>query len=250
MSPACATIDWLRWQRSDSPPRLRALCLPYAGGSGALFRSWCRALDRVQVCTPVLPGRGRQTDGALPRDMDALVDRLTDSVLPLLDCPFVVFGHSMGAAVGHALVTRLQRLGRPTPLRFFASACRPPHLPRRGTPLHERSDAALLGAVHGPQPAGALDRPETRRRLSLLRADLAIYESYHPDPDARIGCPLTAFGGVDDPLISRDELARWRDLTTASFVRRMMPGDHFYLVRNQPQLMRALERELDCVVPG
>lgn len=246
---ACATFDWLRWQRDDTRPRLRVLCFPYAGGNSMLFRPWCRALPDVQICAPALPGRGPERDPAPPADMGGLVERLLATVRPLLDRPYVVFGHSMGAAVAHALVTRLAAVGGPQPVRFFASACRPPHLPRTGTPLHERSDRALLGAVHDPRAERMLSLPGTAQRLSRLRADLAIYESYRPGRDDRVDCPVTAFGGTDDPIISRDELSRWRDLTTASFVRRMVPGDHFYLVRNQPTLLRALGRELESAVP-
>lgn len=246
MSDARPPVQWRRWQAGDGPPRLRVLCFPYAGGSGAVFRAWSRALADVEICAPELPGRGRLRDVAPLTDMDALLDALVQSAP--LDLPYVVFGHSMGAAVGHAFVARLSERGARPPLRFFASACRPPHLPRRGTPLHQRSDAALLEAVDDARATAMLDQPVVRQRLAMLRADLTLYENYKPARAVQLQCPVTAFGGVDDPMISRDELTRWRDLTTASFVRRMMPGDHFFIIKQSPPLLRALGRELDSIV--
>jgi medium-chain acyl-[acyl-carrier-protein] hydrolase len=56
--------------------------------------------------------------------------------------------------------------------------------------------------------------------------------------------PLTAFGGLADLDISRENLEGWRAQTTAAFSLRMLAGDHFYLTSNEELLLSALAKEL------
>ena len=51
---------------------------------------------------------------------------------------------------------------------------------------------------------------------------------YARRPDA-LACPVSAFGGVDDPLVSRAGLEAWAGLAPQGFSLRLFPGGHFYL---------------------
>jgi medium-chain acyl-[acyl-carrier-protein] hydrolase len=42
-------------------------------------------------------------------------------------------------------------------------------------------------------------------------------------------CPISVFGGLEDEVVSREELAAWSDQTRSRFNIQMFPGDHFFL---------------------
>ena len=82
--------------------------------------------------------------------------------------------------------------------------------------------------------------------LPLLRADFSVVETYVYHPGAPLDCPVTAFGGLRDSEVSRQQLEAWREQTAGEFALRMLPGDHFFLNDAQAQtlLLSALAREL------
>src|SRR5690606_39619284 len=80
---------------------------------------------------------------------------LVPALQPLLDRPYVLFGHSMGAMVAYEVAQRL----RPAPGMVFVSGRRVPG----GTgERHLLGDRDLLGVVNGlgGTPSALLDSPE------------------------------------------------------------------------------------------
>src|SRR5262249_24950819 len=80
--------------------------------------------------------------------------------------------------------------------------------------------------------------------IPVLRADFAICETYSYSPEPPLNCPISAFGGWQDPDVKYDQLEAWRDHTRATFALRMFPGDHFFLHTAQPILLETLAQEL------
>ena len=64
--------------------------------------------------------------------------------------------------------------------------------------------------------------------LPLLRSDIRLYETYIYDHEAPFDYPITAFGGLADEEVSREELAAWYDQTRSRFEFQLFPGDHFF----------------------
>jgi medium-chain acyl-[acyl-carrier-protein] hydrolase len=69
--------------------------------------------------------------------------------------------------------------------------------------------------------------------LPVLRADFQICETYAHRREPKLDCPITAFGGLADSLVSRERVLAWRDLTSGSFRAHLVAGDHFF-VRGAP----------------
>jgi medium-chain acyl-[acyl-carrier-protein] hydrolase len=80
--------------------------------------------------------------------------------------------------------------------------------------------------------------------LPILRADFAIHETYVYTADTPLDCPISAFGGLQDSEVSRDDLLAWRDQTNNTFTLRMFPGDHFFLHSSRALVLHALSQEL------
>lgn len=176
-----------------------------------------------------------------------LVQVLAQDLLPLLDKPFVFFGHSLGAIVAFELARELRRQFGVQPRRLFISASRAPQISARHRPIHALPEAEFLDELRrlNGTPAALLDNAEFMRfMLPVLRADFALYETHTYAPEEPLDCVINGFGGIEDRRVDRSELDAWRVQTSASFSLRMLPGDHFYLNAVQPLLLRMLSEDL------
>src|SRR5688572_103167 len=106
---------------------LRLLCFHHAGGGTAFFVPWAAALPaHIELVAIRLPGRESAFSRPRFTDLDKAVDAVCAALAPLLDRPFALFGHSLGALIAYRVA---QNLDRP-PRHLFCSAFRAPHLPR------------------------------------------------------------------------------------------------------------------------
>ncbi|MFJ8313371.1 MULTISPECIES: thioesterase II family protein [unclassified Streptomyces] len=238
---------WLRRPRPHPRPALRLLCLPHAGGSTALYRQWKDLLppevEPVLVC---LPGREDRFNEALPAELPDLVAGLGGAVTALVDRPWAVFGHSMGATVGHELVLWLLKHGVRAPEHLFVSAREAPQHHHGGT-VHLLDDDALsveLVRLGGTSPE-LLAMTEVRKLvLPPVRGDYRLIETYAAQPDGPVPCPLTALVGAADTELTAEEAAGWEKWTTGPFQLLTFPGGHFYLSDRPDAVVEAVRRRL------
>ena len=243
--------DWLMRWPSSSQPRLRLICLPYAGGAASVYAPWRAHMPGgVELCSVQLPGRERRLREAPIDSMETLITVLTRALEPFLDRPFALFGHSMGSLIAFELAHRLRVEGLPGPLHLFLSAMYAPAQLRQRPQLHELPDSELMDAVRtlSGTPQLVLDNRELMQAmLPALRADFRLIETYRYRQQARLRCPLSLCGGKDDRITRRD-LAAWRSEVASSFCLRLFPGDHFYLQSNPEALLRFLVHELELLL--
>ena len=228
--------------------RLRLFCFAYAGGAASVFRDWSDALPTdIEVCPIQLSGRGTRLMEAPFNRLSSLVEALAEALVPLLDKPFALFGHSLGSLVSFELARRLRTNHQPGPVRLFVSAAPAPQIPHRDLPIHNLAEgefSAELRRLNGT-PEELLNHKELMDIvLPSLRADFAMYESYRYSSGPPLNCPISTYGGLSDEKVNRDDLEAWRDQTSVSFSLRMFSGDHFFLKASQPLLLRALSRDL------
>ncbi len=247
MSPTPQDL-WISYHKPRPRARLRLLCFPYAGGGAMAYRGWAAQVpEEIDVLPVQLPGRERRLREPPFTRVKPLVEAAARGLLPLLDRPFAVFGHSMGALVGYEVIHWLQRERGLEPVRLLASARRAPQLPPDPDDDYKLPDPELierLREINGT-PAEVLDHPELMElMLPLLRADFELNDTYEPTARPALACPVTAFGGLEDDEISRGELEAWRGVTNGPFRLRMFPGDHFYLNQHQNRLIQAVAEDL------
>jgi medium-chain acyl-[acyl-carrier-protein] hydrolase len=246
---AAATVgSWIPGRKPSPETRLRLFCFPYAGGSASMFRIWPNALPAdVEACPIQLPGRGTRLMERPFTALSSLIEVLAQALSSLLDKPFAIFGHSLGALVGFELARQVRRQYGVSPARLFVSAGCAPQIPRRGSPIHTLPAKEFLAEVRRLNgiPKAVLEHEELLEIvIPLLRADFALYETYVYSAEPPLNCPISAFGGLQDSKVTRSDLEAWRDQTPAAFSMRMLPGDHFFLNTTQPLLLQMLSQEL------
>ena len=230
-APASA---WFPTAAATAPPRL--FYFPYAGEIVAQA-SW--PAQAGAACPAVLPGRGSRIAEAPFERMASLIQSLAAAIEPYLAQPFAFFGHSLGAIVAFELARELRRRGLPLPRLLIVSAARAPQFRRNHVPPPEPSDEDLLREANLP------DDPAIRHAvLPALRADTHLYRHYVYTEDAPLPVPIRAYGGLDDPHISRAHLEAWREQTTESFALRQFPGGHFYWKEHRAEFDAALGADL------
>jgi surfactin synthase thioesterase subunit len=223
-----------RWFVADPRPgqrRMRLILLPHAGGGANTYRTWPAMMPSDTDVRPVqLPGRERRFSEPPIASMDALLDALVPALRPLLDRPFALFGHSMGACIAHALALRLGDLGLPQPFLLIASGREAPHLPRRKPSLHTLTEPEFLEGLRrlNGTPREVLENRELLDLvLPMLRADFTLVGEYRPGP-ARLSCPIVVLGGATDAETTAEGLAAWSACTTGPSQVAMLPGGHFF----------------------
>lgn len=181
--------------------------------------------------------------------VDALIDDLVQGVLPALDGPYALFGHSLGGLLAFELARRLEHAHGRTPQQLFVSGHEAPDLPSEPDRDHLLPDDVFrvrLRELSGT-PQEVLDNDDLMELLiPVLRADFAASNTYRlGTPWLRLSCPLTVFGGLDDPEAPPHTLRAWQQRTTGSFRLRLLPGHHFFLHTERTLLLDAVIDALD-----
>lgn len=240
-----------RWIASCQPRaerRCRLFCFPYAGGSAACFRQWPELLPSdMEVCPIELPGRGHRFSELPPTCLRDVVQDVAAALAPLFAEPFALFGHSLGATLAFELARRLAASGKAAPQRLFLSGQRAPHRPDPKPPLHDLPDHELLEEIRGlgGTPPELFAHPELRELfLPILRADFALGETWVYVPAQPLACPLSVFGGLNDPEVGTEDLLGWREYTAADCRIRHFVGDHFFLQQSQREVTAAIAEDL------
>ncbi len=243
------TTPWLTNRQLNPEASFRLFCLPYAGGGAAIFRPWQQLLPSdIELCPIALPGREHRIGERARAHLPELLDELADALRPLMDRPFAIFGHSMGAMIGFELVRTLRRRDGPLPTHLFVSARCAPQVRDRTAVSPDLPDAAFLDGIRqlNGTPEEILGHPEMLQLLlPMLRADFALIASYRYDAtEPPLDCPISVCGGIQDPETTHADLDAWRAQTTRLCMLRMFPGNHFFVQTARAHLLRAIVDDL------
>jgi medium-chain acyl-[acyl-carrier-protein] hydrolase len=238
---------WITCAKPNAQACLRLFCLPYAGGGSSIFRRWPQGLpSNVEVCTLQLPGRESRLHEMPFQRLLPLAETVAEAMLPHLDDPFALFGHSMGAKIAFEVARYLRKKYELEPVHLFVSGARAPQLPSTEPPTYNLPEPEFLEKLESLNgtPKEVLEQPELLELvIPLLRADFEVVQTYEYLPGPLLSCPITAYGGLQDE-VDRDHLEGWGNHTISSFKLRMLPGDHFFLKSSEHLLLRSLASEL------
>jgi surfactin synthase thioesterase subunit len=224
---------------------IRVLCFAHAGAGVSAFHRWPQLTGPgVEVVPVLLPGRDGRRGEPRVTSRDALLADVHRTVGPLLraPAPYLLYGHSLGGLVACALVHRLAALGLPLPALLAVGALPPPDTPVPPSDWGELPDAELLRVLDtfGAAPSGTTPGDLWHRAvLPVLRDDFRLAAALRAAPAGPDGpaaahqgplpVPVLAVAGREDPLVPPRAMRDWERWTTGPFVRRTVPGGHFFV---------------------
>ncbi len=260
---------WLVIHRPNPKATVRLFAFPFAGGGAATFRPWAdRLAPGIELVAIEPPGRQTRIDEAPIREIETLLQQLAPELLPLLDKPFAVYGHCLGALTLFETVRKLIGEHGLAPIHIFVSGARPPDelqrhqefetdllerllkLPEYNLfePIYRQPDAVFVEAIRRFNVLATeslVQDPELRRLiLPAIRAEFEMASDYRYTPQPPWDVPITCLTGIHDGYVSADNARSWGRFTKKRFQLFTLDSEHFIVVDDDRFLLRVIDREL------
>ncbi len=227
---------WFVPGNENKNAKFRLFCFHDAGGSSSLFQDWSESIsDEIELNIVELPGRGHRSKLKPIVDMQLLVGELATQFQKNDDGrPFLVFGHSMGGAVGFEVMRELRRRGARLPMLVITSSTPALFSYDRRAVSNEISEEELIERFPHLSKNAITDETIRQSYIGVMRSDLSLLDSYHYVSEEPFQVPIISLRGVDDPGVSLDQVQAWERETTLAHRVIERPGAHRYIVDDVP----------------
>ncbi len=226
----------------------RLFCVPYNGGGIASYRAFGTLLPTsVEVHAAQLPGQMDRRDEPAPATLVEWARGLAEAIAPLVDRPYALYGHSLGALVAFEVARALHARGLPEPAILFVGAIHAPHLPDPFPVSDRLTDFATLerlGMLDALTPL--LADPQLVEELRpTIQSGIDRLKGYCPEERRSLGCPIVAMGGSRDEIVTRAHLEAWREYSHAGFEHLVFEGGHLFHQERTSEVVTAIASHLE-----
>jgi len=218
---------------------LQLFCFPYAGGGATMYLPWRDKISKdIELFAIQLPARGELFLEEPITNMDILVERLYQEILPYLRRPFAFFGHSMGGVIAYALLKKIEQNSNYRANFIVISASKPP-FEYYGKDEHLLDNQALKSKLvsHNATPKEVLESDELMELiLPIYRADLELVGSYNPPKTPKVQSKAYLFNGIED--MSKERIMQWSNYFREIAEYYEFNGGHFFINTHRDEVFR------------
>ncbi|MDE1477850.1 alpha/beta fold hydrolase [Xenorhabdus bovienii] len=216
----------------------------HAGGNAASMSEFAKGfIDDFNVIQLEMPGRGRRRQESLLYHADQVIEDFA-SRIPTQG-KIILLGHSLGAYIAYLMAAYCRVQSHQRQIILVAISNSPIHCRQRFSYLNsgETTHQQLLQfAKFADQLPDWLrqDPLLLQQFLQVLEADLNVANSINPAQSAPLdNIPLLVIYGTNDPLLPTPPL-RWQECTRQAFHLIKLPGGHFILSQQGPQIQKII----------
>lgn len=220
---------------SIQQPKTRLFCFPYFAGSASNFNTWQSDIGAdIEVIAIQLPGRD-QLSALTQHDPTQLIYALATEIQAYIDLPFACYGHSMGGLLAFQVCAHLIQ-NNIYPLHLFIGASA---YPSADTPIRKLLSTALssdkqmiskLLAILGLDTVYTQENGLLDQMMPALTCDMwLLIHLLHKQNWQPLNCPMTAFGGSNDGVLTAAAIQKWQQLAHASFDFKEIDGHHLFM---------------------
>lgn len=209
-------------------------CLPYAGGSGAIYYKWNSLLsDTIQLCPIELKGRGKRINEVFYEDINEAVNDIYIQLKDKIDeHEYAIFGHSMGSRLAHKLYYKIDNMNNCKPKHIFFSGYGAPNISKRKSMIHSLPDPIFIQKIMemGGTPEEFVTNKDLQKLcLPILRNDFRILErDQYTEKEQKLDCDISILSGDQDTL-SSEAIGSWENYTDKQCKMYMFEGNHFFI---------------------
>ncbi len=226
---------------------LTLICFHYAGGSANVFRPWCDALPKtIELIAVQLPGRDNRFSEPMHNDINDVLREIRQALPSVINKPYVLFGHSLGALLAHECARMMVSQGYPAPLRLFLSGRRALQEPLRRQ-MSLLTDKQLVDELRetGGTAGEILDNQDLLNLiLPRLRADYQVHESFRYVEREPLDVPISVLAGEVDRATCNSDLGLWQICTKREVSIDIFPGGHFFIDSARERVIEVLLKHL------
>lgn len=229
----------------DNSLPLTIICLPYAGGTSAIFSKWHNYFPKeVEIHALDYPGHGKKFHEPLKAEIKEIVRAILPELPDNLSNTYL-YGHSLGAIIAFEMVRLLHEKHKTLPKHLIVSGANSPTSPNDEENIGHLPDNEFLSEMQNRYKGFTQEILEQNELLQILipivRADVIASETYIFKKSPKIPCPITAIAGTEDKEIKLKKLVAWENLTSKQFNHLLIPGDHLSLFNNPLSLINAFK---------
>ncbi|KZE58891.1 thioesterase [Bacillus velezensis] len=213
----------------------KIFCLPYAGGSSAIYYKWRRLMSDSLTIHPIeLKGRGTRINEDFYEHLDEAVNDIYDLIKDQIrECDYALFGHSMGGRLVYKLYCKIAEMQQKKPNHIFFSGCGIPKTKKAEGMIHALPDNLFLQRIMdmGGTSEELLHNKELQQLyLPILRSDFKMLEKDVISENKTVmDCDITVLHGINDKTISSDLICNWGHYTLGKCNFYTFEGNHFFI---------------------
>lgn len=227
--------------------KMNLFCLPPAGSSASLYATWGKlTTDNITLIPVEYPGHGSLVRHPLITDPVELTQHIVEKIQSHGDQPFILFGHSVGAAMAWRVEQAIRNTNLHEQLQMLVISGRPElEFSSKMSPKRFLSREGLVSALrrYNAVPEELLANDDAMDFfLSILRSDFHLNDNMLNDSISQTDIPLLTFYGEDDPDIPEQaQMQAWQKHSSHWLGCYPLAGDHFFF-HNPASLNSMIEK--------
>ncbi|HEX2867292.1 MAG TPA: alpha/beta fold hydrolase [Ignavibacteriales bacterium] len=227
---------------------IKLFSIPFSGGNAYSYSPFRKYLpENIELRSLELPGRGKRFSETLLKSIDAMTEDLFRQIENMIDGPYAIFGHSLGALLGVTLCRYISERRLNLPLILILSGQTAPSLIEQDNrySLPDDEFVNMLRQMEGTPEELLGDKDFIRFFLPIIKADFQAIGCYsYSPPENMPETPISIVLGSKENIRDEDA-AQWKLETKNAVSVDRFEGGHFFIFNHTENLCRLIAEKIE-----